>query len=99
MNMQAILKQAQKMQGDITKAKQEIDNALFTGKSSLIEVEMNGKKELKRVTIDRNCSLDQDDYEMLEDMILLAVNDATSKIDKEIESKLGSFASGMPGLF
>lgn len=98
MNMQNLMAQAQKMQRDIQKKKEEIDKTLFTGKSELVEVVFNGKKEMISIKIN-NQNLDTDDIEILEDMILIASKDAILKIDKEIQSKLGSIGSGLGGLF
>ena len=49
MNMQAMLKQAQNMQRDMMKIKEEIDNTEFTGESSLVKVTVNGKKEVLKI--------------------------------------------------
>ena len=97
MNMQQIMQQAQRMQRDITKKKEEIDKMEFLGKSEWVEIVFNGKREIKAFKILKD-EIDVDDKEMLEDMIMIAIKDAFSKIDKESESKLGSYAS-MSGLF
>lgn len=97
MNMQQIMQQAQRMQRDITKKKEEIDGMEFLGKSEWVEIVFNGKREIKSFKILKDV-IAEDDKEMLEDMIMLAIKDAFSKIDKETESKLGSYAS-MSGLF
>lgn len=100
MNMQALMAQAQKMQRDITKKKEEIDNMEFQGNSELVEVLMSGKKEILSVKIKSKDGLDSDDIEALEDMIKIAVNDAILKIDKETEKQLGSYnTGGLGGLF
>ena len=98
MNIQAMMKQAQKMQKDMMKAKEEIDNTIFEGKSSLVTIQMKGTKEIAKVKIEAE-SLEKEDIEMLEDMIQVAVNDANKKIDKETEEKMGKYTKGMPGLF
>lgn len=97
MNMQQIMQQAQRMQREITKKKDEIDAKIFEGKSEWVNVSFNGKKELKGFKIIKDGIIDESDKEMLEDMILLAIKDAFDKIDKEIENKLGQYAS-MSGL-
>lgn len=97
MNMQQIMQQAQRMQREITKKKDEIDAKIFEGKSEWVNVSFNGKKELKSFKIIKDGIIDESDKEMLEDMILLAIKDAFDKIDKEIEDKLGQYAS-MSGL-
>ena len=98
MNMQAMLKQAQKMQNDMMKEKAIIDETIYEGKSSLVSVKMKGTKELVEVKIDAD-SLESDDIEMLQDMIVVAINEANKQIDKDTEQKMGKFTQGMPGLF
>ena len=97
MNMQQLMQQAQRMQREITKKKDEIDTKIFEGKSEWVNVSFNGKKELKSFKILKDGVIDESDKEMLEDMILLAIKDAFTKIDREIEDKLGQYAS-MSGL-
>ena len=99
MNMQALMKQAQAMQRDITKIKNDIDSTIFEGKSSLVSVEVKGTKEVVKVSIDNGAKeLISEDISMLEDMIVLALNDAFSKVDKTTEEKMGKYSSMMPGL-
>lgn len=98
MNIQAMMKQAQKLQQDMLKTKEEIDSKIFPGKYSFVEVQVNGKKELLKVTIDKEIKLDKEDREMLEDVMVLAVNDALKKVDAELESKMSKYGSGLAGL-
>ena len=98
MNMQAMLKQAQKLQKDMLAEQEKINQTTFVGKSSIVEVKMNGKKELTDVKIDLD-EIETDDVELLQDMIIVAVNDAINKINKETEAKMGKYTQGMPGLF
>lgn len=98
MNIQAMMKQAQKLQKDMVEEKERIDAQIFTGKSSIVEVKVNGKKEILEVKISAD-SFDNDEIEMLQDMIMVAVNDAMKQIDKETENKMGKYTQGMPGLF
>lgn len=99
MNMQALMKQAQAMQRDITNIKNEIDSSVFEGRSSLVTVQVKGTKEIVKVSIDEGAKdLVVDDLSMLEDMIVLALNDAFSKVDKVTEEKMGKYSSMMPGL-
>ncbi len=98
MNIQAMMKQAQKLQQDMMKTKSEIDNKVFEGTSSVVKVEVLGNKTIKSVKIDMDeCS--KEDIEMLEDMLLVALNDAFAKVDRETEEKMGKYTNGMPGLF
>ena len=99
MNMQAILKQAQTIQKDMMKAQEQINSTIFEGASSLVTIKMNGKKEVIEVKIDKSSSMDSDDLEALEDMIMLAFNDAAKKVDKMTEEKMGKYTNAMPGLF
>lgn len=98
MNMQAMLKQAQNIQKNMMKEKKLIDEMTFEGKSSLVTVCVSGEKELKKVTIDSK-NLESEDLELLEDMIVIAVNDALKQVDKITEEKLGKYTQGLPGLF
>lgn len=96
MNMQAMMQQAQKLQRDMMKAKNEINEKKFTSTQGFLTIEMKGTKEVTSVKIDKE-NLDKDDIEMLEDLISLAVNDNVKKIEKETESKMGKFG-GLSGL-
>ena len=87
MNMQALMQQAQKMQRDLTIKKDELNKKSFNGTSELVDVVFTGDKKLVSVKIKGN--IDNDDKEIIEDMFVLAVNDAMAKIDKEAESALG----------
>ena len=97
MNMQAMFRQAQQMQKDMLKAKDEIDKTEFTGESSFVKVTLKGTKKVEKVEIDSE-SLDKDDIEALEDMLVVAVNDANKQIDAETQKKMGKFGN-IPGLF
>lgn len=99
MNMQAMLKQAQNMQRQMLNEQEKINNSTFYGENGLVKVTMKGTKRIKKVDIQREDDFTKDDLEMLEDMILVAVNDALTQIDKETEDKLGKYTKGLPGLF
>lgn len=99
MNMQAMLKQAQKLQKEMMNTKDEISKMTFTGKSSLVEVTVNGDKKVLSVKINSDSTLETDEIEMLQDMIMIATNDAFEQVDKITESKMGKYTQGMPGLF
>ena len=98
MNIQAMMKQAQKLQKDMMGAKEKIDSMEFVGESSLVKVTVKGTKEVVKVEIDKSNSLDADDLEMLEDMILVAVNEANKKVDDITDKEMGKFGN-IPGLF
>ena len=99
MNMQALMQQAQKMQRDMTKKKEELNNKTFVGTSELVEVTFTGDKKLVSVNIKQDGSLDEEDKEILQDMMVIAVNDAMKQIDKETEKMLGAYGSQLNGLF
>ena len=98
MNIQAMMKQAQKLQKDMMNEKEKIDNTEYVGTSSFVTVIMMGNKKIKDVKIDVD-SMDKDEIEMLQDMIVVAINHAMQKIDEDTEKKLGKYTQGMPGLF
>ena len=98
MNMQALMRQAQQMQKDMLKAKEEIDNKEFIGKSSIVTVHVKGTKVVEKIEINEELS-EIDDKDLLSDMIVSAVNDAMKQIDKETEEKMGKYSKGLPGLF
>lgn len=98
MNIQAMMKQAQKLQKDMMKEKEEIDNKIYEGKSSFVTVTVKGTKEVVNISID-NDSLDKEEIEMLQDMLVVAINDAMKQIDKDTENKMGKYTQGIPGLF
>ena len=99
MNMQALMKQAQAMQKEITGIKNEIDNSVFEGSSSLVSVKVKGTKEVIEIKfLEGAKDLANDDISMLEDMIVLALNDAFNKVDRTSEQKMGKYSSMMNGL-
>ncbi len=97
MNINQLMQQAQKMQKDMEKSQKEVAAMTFTAKQELVEVEMDGNKTVKKVTVSKD--IEKDDIEALEDMILIAVNDCINQADKAMEGKLGKYKSMMPGLF
>ena len=99
MNMQALMKQAQNLQKEMMKSKEEIEKQEFWGESALVKVTMKGTREVIKVEISKEVDLSKEDIEMLEDMVLLAVNDATKKLDDFTAKKMGKFGNSMPGLF
>ncbi len=98
MNMQAMLKQAQAMQRDMMKAKEEIDKTSFEGENGLVKVTMTGDKRITNVSIDKD-GFEADDLDMLQDMFMIAANEAMDKVDKMTDEKMGKYTKGMPGLF
>lgn len=97
MNMQAIMAQARKLQGDLEKTTKEIENSTFNYENENISVECSGKNEIKKITIKNESILD--DREMLEDIVVVAVNNVLAQVKSEKEKKLGKYTNGLGGLF
>ncbi len=97
MNMQSIMNQARKLQIELEKTTKEIENKTFKYENENIEVEISGKNEVKRVIIKNQEILK--DNEILEDVIVVAINDVLVQIKKEKERKLGKYTNGLGGLF
>jgi len=101
-NMNNMIKQAQKMQQNMLKMQEEIEKEEFESSAGggAITVKMSGKKELTEVKIKPEV-VDPDDVEMLEDLILTAVNDVIAKVDAANTSKMSSITGGLniPGMF
>ncbi len=97
MNMQSLMAQARKLQGDMEKLSKEIENTVFTYENDQISVEINGKYEVKKMNI-KDTSI-MEDKEMLEDMLFVGINNVLEQIKKEKEKKLGKYTNGLGGLF
>ena len=101
-NMNNLMKQAQKLQKQMEESQKELENSEFEASTGggAVSVKVNGKKEVLSVNIKEEV-VDSDDVEMLEDLILSAVNEALRKADEETANKMGKLTGGMniPGLF
>ncbi|EKF51761.1 YbaB/EbfC family nucleoid-associated protein [Lactococcus garvieae] len=97
MNMQNMMKQAQKLQKQMQASQEEIANTTFVGKSAqdLVLAEFSGDRKLTNLTIKTDV-IDPEDPETLQDLVADAVNDALSQIEKTTEQKLGKFSKGLP---
>ena len=98
MNMQALMKQAQAMQKKMLESKQKIDEKIFEGNSELVNIKMNGKREVLSVELKNMDDFEKDDVEVLQDMITIAINDVLKKIEREYNDVLGS-QTNLPGGF
>lgn len=100
-NMQAMLKQAQQMQESIEKKKAELEEKEYvvTSGGGMVEVTVTGKHEIKAIGINPEV-VDPQDVEMLEDMLMAALNEAMRKIDDDEEAELAAVTGGLniPGL-
>lgn len=101
-NMQQLMKQAQKMQQDLLKMQQEMEEKQYeaTAGGGVITAVVSGKRELVRVTIDPE-AVDPDDVEMLQDMVIAAVNEAMRAADAEAANNMSRLTGGLNlgGLF
>ncbi|MBR4270619.1 MAG: YbaB/EbfC family nucleoid-associated protein [Clostridia bacterium] len=95
-NMQNLLKQAQKMQEQMEKDKEELEATIFYANAGggMVEVEMNGKRELVKLAIKPE-AVDPEDVEMLEDLIMAAINDANRQVDEKTQEIMPSLPGGM----
>ena len=93
-NMQSLMKQAQQMQQKLQEAQQQLEDLEVTGAASggLVEVTANGKKSILSVSIKPE-ACDPDDVEMLEDLILAAINDAYAKAQAEEDKLMAPFGA------
>ena len=96
--MSNIYKQAQKMQKDMKKVQDELENLQIEGQSGggIVKVVVNGKKEPKTVIIDD--SISKEDKDMVEDLILAAMKNAFDNAEKESSEKMKSVTGGMPNI-
>jgi len=96
-NMKNLMKQAQRMQQKMQEAQESLSEAEFTATSggNAVSVTVSGTKELKAVKISPE-AMDPDDVEMLEDMIVAAVNEAMKKVDEEQEKLTGGVGVDLP---
>ena len=101
-NMQAMLRQAQKMQEDMAALQAELDEKEYdvSAGGGMVKVRINGKKEILAIDIKPDI-VDPDDIERLSDILMAAVNQAISQVDKENSDAMGAITGGMnmPGLF
>ena len=98
MNMQKLMMEAQKMQAKLQKEQVELENTSYEGNSSLVKVVINGKKEVTSVKLNIEEEISTEDVDMLEDMIMLAMNDAVKKAEADKEKRLGKYGQGLTGL-
>lgn len=98
-NMNNLMKQAQKMQKDMEKLQSELQEKEVeaTAGGGAIKVIATGKKEIKEITISRDV-VDPDDVEMLQDLVLAAVNEAIRKADEMVNGEMSKITGGMGGL-
>ena len=99
MNPKQLMKQVQQMQEQMQQRMGELRVEGSAG-GGMVKAAMNGHKELLSVTIDKE-AVDPNDIDMLQDLVVAAVNEASRKVDQEMQGQLGAMTGGMkiPGLF
>ena len=101
-NMQAMLRQAQKMQEDAQRVQAQLEETEYSATSGggAVSATVNGKLDLVALTISPDV-VDPDDAEMLADLVMAAINEANRAASKVAEQKMGAVTGGMniPGLF
>ena len=101
-NMNSMIKQAQKMQDEITELQNDIEARDFSATSGggAVEVVVTGAKNIKALTIKPEV-VDKDDVEMLQDLIISAINEAMADVEKTTEEEMNKIPGGvaLPGLF
>lgn len=101
-NMSSVVKRAQQMQEEMEKVQAEVESKEVTATSGggMVTVKANGKKEILSVEINPE-AVDPDDVETLQDLILVAVNDAIQQADDMMAESMGAITGGLniPGLF
>ncbi len=95
-NMNNMIRQAQKMQQDMMKAQEELENKSYEASAGggMVTAVVSGKKELTSVTIDPE-AVDPDDVEMLQDLIVAAVNEAMRKAAEDASSQMSKLTGGL----
>jgi nucleoid-associated protein EbfC len=99
MNIKQLMKQAQQMQDQMQRQMASI-KVEGTAGGGMVKAEMSGNKELISITIDKE-AVDPTDVEMLQDLVKAAVNEASRRVDEEMQSSMGAMTGGMkiPGMF
>ena len=101
-NMQAMMRQAQKLQQQMTKMQEELEAREYEASAGggMVSVKVSGKKELLGLEIKPE-AVDPDDVEMLEDTVMAAINEALRAATEATEREMGKLTGGMniPGLF
>lgn len=95
-NMNNLMKQAQRMQRQMEESQKEMETKEFsaTAGGGAVEVTVSGKRELTGITLKEEV-VDPEDIEMLQDLIIAAVNEALRKVDEESQSNMSKFTGGM----
>ncbi len=99
MNQAAMMKQAQKMQQDLMKMQEDLENQVYTASAGggVVTATVSGKRELTEIVIDPE-AVDPDDVDMLQDMIVAAVNEALRKAEEASTQSMSRITGGLGNL-
>ncbi|WP_202081417.1 YbaB/EbfC family nucleoid-associated protein [Caldalkalibacillus salinus] len=101
-NMGGMMKQVQKLQKQMQEAQEKLKEKTVEGTAGggMVTVTANGHKEILDIKISEE-AVDPDDVEMLQDLVLAAMNDALKQVDELVQEDMGKYTGGMnlPGLF
>ena len=97
MNIQSLMNQERKLQGELEKTTREIENKVFNYENENILVEITGKNAVSKIKIKNENIIN--DVEMLEDILTVAINNVLEQIKLEKDKKLGKYTNGLGGLF
>lgn len=98
MDMKRMMMEAQKMQRELLKIQEDLSKTIYDGESAMVSVKVNGDNEVLSVKFNISDDFEKDDLEMLEDMVVVAINDAVGKAKADKEKKLGKYGNGLSGL-
>ena len=99
MNMQSMMHQMQKMQKNMKQDQAELEKKEFSGRAAddSVVVKFSGKKEMTDIQIKPE-AVDPDDIDMLQDLIIMASNDALKQIETETQKTMGKYTRNFPGM-
>ncbi|KRM18311.1 DNA-binding protein, YbaB EbfC family [Ligilactobacillus hayakitensis DSM 18933 = JCM 14209] len=98
MNMQGMLKQMQKLQKNMKADQDKLNETVFEGHSAndIVVVKFTGDRKMTDISIKEE-AVDPDDVDMLQDLVIMAVNDAMDKINEETQRTMGKYSQNIPG--
>lgn len=97
MNIQNLMQQAQKMQRDIAQKKESFNKKEFLEEYEFIKIYAFGDRKIKKIEIIKR-DFQNDDLEMIQDILCIAINNLMQKIDKDFEKEMGQYGSSLNGL-
>ncbi len=98
-NIQNLMREAQKMQKELQKTQEKLAKTEYTGSSAMVTVVLNGNKDMQSISLNLDDNdFTKEDVEMLEDMIMVAFNEAAKKVDADKDEKFGKYGQSLAGL-